>query len=111
MDDSTLQITLAKPYADFLNRLALPFASVFPHEAIEKYKGDILYHTVGTGPFVLKALKSDEAVVMARNEKYWGKDEFGNQLPYLDGIKISKNVRILNFEIFEFLNFCFLFNE
>lgn len=89
LDDSTFQITLTKPYADFLNRLALPFASVFPHEAIEKYKGDILYHTVGTGPFVLKALKSDEAVVMARNEKYWGKDEFGNQLPYLDGIKIS----------------------
>lgn len=89
LDDTTLQITLVKPYASLLNRLALPFASVFPHEAIDKYKGDILYHTVGTGPFVLKALKADEAVVMARNEKYWGKDEFGNQLPYLDGIKIS----------------------
>lgn len=89
LNDSTFQITLAKPYADLLNRLALPFAAVFPKEAIEKYKGDILYHTVGTGPFVLKALKADEAVVMARNEKYWGKDEFGNQLPYLDGIKIS----------------------
>jgi len=89
LDDSTLQITLTKPYADFLNRLALPFAAVFPKEAIEKYKGDILYHTVGTGPFVLKALKADEAVVMARNEKYWGQDEFGNQLPYLDGIKVS----------------------
>ncbi len=89
LDDSTFQITLVKPYADFLNRLGLPFATVFPREAIEKYKGEILYHTVGTGPFVLKALKADEAVVMARNEKYWGKDEFDNQLPYLDGIKIS----------------------
>ncbi len=89
IDDSTLQITLVKPYADFLNRLGLPFTAVFPREAVEKYKGDILYHTVGTGPFVLKALKADEAVVMARNEKYWGRDEFGNQLPYLDGIKIS----------------------
>ena len=89
LDDSTLQIILTKPYADLLNRLALPFAAVFPHEAMEKYKGDILYHTVGTGPFVLKALKADEAVVMARNEKYWGHDEFGNQLPYLDGIKVS----------------------
>ncbi|HLP19613.1 MAG TPA: ABC transporter substrate-binding protein [Chitinophagales bacterium] len=89
LDDTTLQITLVKPYADLLNRLGLPFAAVFPHEAVEKYKGDIPYHPVGTGPFVLKALKADEAVVMARNEKYWGKDEFGNQLPYLDGIKIS----------------------
>jgi peptide/nickel transport system substrate-binding protein len=89
IDDSTLQITLVKPYADFLYRLGLPFASVFPHEAVEKYKGEFIYHTVGTGPFVLKALKADEAVVMARNEKYWGHDEFGNQLPYLDGIKVS----------------------
>ncbi len=89
LDDSTLQITLVKPFADFLNRLALPFASVFPHEAVEKYKGEFIYHPVGTGPFVLKALKADEAVVLARNEKYWDKDEFGNQLPYLDGIKIS----------------------
>jgi len=89
IDDSTLQITLVKPYADILNRLGLPFASVFPREAVEKYKGDFMYHPVGTGPFVLKALKADEAVVMARNEKYWGYDEFGNQLPYLDGIKIS----------------------
>jgi peptide/nickel transport system substrate-binding protein len=89
LNDSTLQITLTKPYADFLNRLALPFASVFPKEAVEKYKGEMLSHAVGTGPFVIKALKADEAVVMARNENYWGKDEFGNQLPYLDGIKVS----------------------
>jgi peptide/nickel transport system substrate-binding protein len=89
LNDSTLQITLTKPSADFLNRLALPFAAVFPKEAVEKYKGEILHHAVGTGPFILKAIKADEAVVMARNEKYWGKDEFGNQLPYLDGIKVS----------------------
>ncbi|MES2619329.1 MAG: ABC transporter substrate-binding protein [Bacteroidota bacterium] len=89
IDDYTLQITLVKPFADFLNRLALPFVTVFPKEAVEKYKGDILNHAVGTGPFVVKAMKTDEAVVMARNEKYWGKDEFGNQLPYMDGIKVS----------------------
>lgn len=89
LDDSTLQITLAKPTSDLLNRLALPFAAVFPKEAVEKYKGEILNRTVGTGPFVIKAVKTDEAVVMARNENYWGHDEFGNQLPYLDGIKVS----------------------
>ncbi len=89
LSDSVLEITLEKPFADFLNRLALPFMNVFPKEAVDYYKGDILYHTVGTGPFYLKALKTDEAVILARNEKYWGKDEFGNQLPYLDAIKIS----------------------
>ncbi|MDB5282269.1 MAG: oppA [Bacteroidota bacterium] len=54
VDDSTLQIELENPAADLLSRLALPFAWVFPKEAVEYYKGDILYHTVGTGPFVLK---------------------------------------------------------
>lgn len=89
LDDYTLQITLVKPAADFLERMALPFTAVFAKEAVEKYKGDILYHTVGTGPFVLKNLKQDEAVILARNEAYWGVDEHGNQLPYLDGIKVS----------------------
>lgn len=89
VDEHTLEITLVKPYADFLERMALPFASVFPKEAVDKYKGDILYHTVGTGPFMLKNLKQDDAVILARNEAYWGVDEHGNQLPYLDGIKVS----------------------
>jgi oligopeptide transport system substrate-binding protein len=89
VDDYTLQITLEKPDGIFLQRLALPFTFVFPKEAVEHYKGDILYHAVGTGPFTLKALKQDAAVILARNENYWGHDEFGNQLPYLDGIKIS----------------------
>lgn len=89
IDDYTLQITLEKPFADFLERLALPFMAVFPKEAVEHYKGDILYHAVGTGPFLIKALKQDEAVILGRNEKYWGIDEHGNQLPYMDGIKVS----------------------
>ena len=89
LDDSTFQIKLVQPAADFLSRLALPFAYAFPKEAVDYYKGNILYHTVGTGPFLLKALKQDDAVILARNEKYWGHDEFGNQLPYLDGVKIS----------------------
>lgn len=89
LNDSTLQIQLAQPSADFLSRLALPFACLFPKEAVDYYKGDILYNTVGTGPYRLKAVKQDDAVILVRNDKYWGKDEFGNQLPYMDGIKIS----------------------
>lgn len=89
LNDTTLQLTLAGPNADFVNRLALPFTFVFPKEAVEKYKGDILTHPVGTGPYMLKALKQDEAVILAPNPNYWGVDEYGNQLPYMDGIKVS----------------------
>jgi oligopeptide transport system substrate-binding protein len=89
LNDSVLQIELEKPCPSFLQRLALPFMAAFPKEAIDYYKNDILYHTVGTGPFWIKAFKPDEAVILARNEKYWGADEYGNQLPYLDAIKVS----------------------
>ena len=89
LSDSVLEIDLERPCPSFLQRLALPFTAVFPKEAVDYYKGAILYHTVGTGPFIMKALKPDDAVILVRNESYWGTDEYDNQLPYLDGIKVS----------------------
>ncbi|MEX2588817.1 MAG: ABC transporter substrate-binding protein [Chitinophagales bacterium] len=89
LDDYTLKITLEKPFAAFLNLLALPFTAVFPEEAVEKYGRDMRTKTVGTGPFYVKAMKTDETVILSKNPNYWGKDEAGNQLPYLDGIRFS----------------------
>jgi peptide/nickel transport system substrate-binding protein len=89
LSDSVLELDLEHASPSFLERLALPFADVFPKEAVDYYKNDILYHPVGTGPFFLKALKPDDALILVRNPNYWGVDESGNQLPYLDGIKVS----------------------
>lgn len=91
LDDFTLEIRLVKPYASFLYRLALPFAAVFPREAVEKYGTDKMNteKCVGTGPFYIAQLMPDQEVILQRNPSYWGDDEFGNQLPYLDGIRIQ----------------------
>ncbi len=89
VDDYTLTITLEKPFAGFLYRLAMPFCAVFPREAFEQYGENMREKCVGTGPFVVKKVLPDEGVFLARNEQYWGSDEFGNQLPYLDGVKFS----------------------
>jgi len=89
VDDYTLTITLERPFAGFLFRLAMPFCAVFPQEALEKYGEEMRDKAVGTGPFIIKKVLTDEGVYLSRNEKYWAKDEFGNQLPYLDGIKFS----------------------
>lgn len=89
LDDYTLKITLEKPFAAFLNMLALPFTAVFPQEAVEKYAQEMRTKTVGTGPFYIKALKEDETVILSKNPNYWGKDADGNQLPYLDGLRFS----------------------
>ena len=102
LNDSTLQIQLERPFAGFLFRLALPFTSVFPHEAYTFYGNEMREHTVGTGPFRLKKVLPDVGVFLVRNENYWGKDSLGNQLPYLDGVRISfikeEKVEMLEFE-------------
>ncbi len=89
LDDYTLQIELESPYSSFLHILAMPFGYAFPKEAVDKYGIDMRIKTVGTGPFYLKALKEDQDVILRKNPNYWGKDEFGNQLPFLDGIRFS----------------------
>ncbi len=89
IDDYTLQIELVKPYAVFLARLGLIFGKIYPHEAIEKYDDEIRTHPIGTGPFFLKIIREEQVTFLARNPNYWKKDAYGNQLPYLDALRIS----------------------
>lgn len=90
LDDHTIEVTLAKPFAGFLNILATQYCFVFPKEALAKYGEDgMRAKTVGTGPFMLKTVKEGEAVIMERNPNYWAKDEHGNQLPYVDAVRFS----------------------
>ncbi len=86
LNDSTIQIELTHPFSLFPYVLAMPQLSIFPKEALAKYGDDIDNHPVGTGPFYLKEAERGKTVVLARNPHYWGKDEHGNQLPYLDGV-------------------------
>ncbi len=89
IDDNTLQITLLYPFAGFLNILSTPGCWLYPKEAFEKYGVDMRAKCVGTGPFQVKSIKEGEAVILERNPNYWDKDEFGNQLPYLDALKFT----------------------
>jgi len=89
VDDYTIQIKLKKPFAGILNKLALPFAYLFPKEAFDTYGVEMRAKTVGTGPFITKAIKENDALILVKNKEYWGKDSNGNQLPYLDGIRWS----------------------
>lgn len=89
IDDYTLQINLKYPFAGFLNILSTPGCWVFPKEAVDKYGTDMRIKCVGTGPFRIKNMKEREAVILERNKNYWKKDEYGNQLPYLDAVKYS----------------------
>jgi oligopeptide transport system substrate-binding protein len=88
-NDSTLIITLTKPFAPFLSILTMQYASVYPKEAVEHYKDNFGYHPVGTGPFKFVRWEVDRELELAKNENYWKKNKVGNALVYLDGIKVS----------------------
>lgn len=90
VDNYTLQLTLVDPFGGLTDLLAVLAAAVYPKEAVDKYGYDGLHnYMVGTGPFIATTLKNGELVEFKRNEKYWKKDEFGNQLPYLAKVTIS----------------------
>jgi ABC-type transport system substrate-binding protein len=53
-DDATVIFHLSRPDATFLHVLAINFASVVPHEAVEAAGGDFGKKPVGSGTFMLK---------------------------------------------------------
>src|SRR5690554_4344598 len=88
LDDYTLQIDLGYPFAPFPQVITYNTFVVLPREDVEKWgTQDFNFHPVGTGPFKFEEWRQDDVVRLSRNENYWMKDEFGNQLPYLDGIE------------------------
>lgn len=88
-NDSTLTITLTKPFAPFLSILTMQYASVYPKEAVEHYKDNFGYHPVGTGPFKFVKWEVDRELEMTKNENYWKQNKQGNPIVYLDGINVS----------------------
>ncbi|MGZ3930578.1 MAG: ABC transporter substrate-binding protein [Bacteroidia bacterium] len=101
INDSTLSIRLTHIAPSFMNLLAMPGCYVYPQEALTKYGADMRIKAVGTGPFVLDQVKEGEVIIMKKNPHYWGVDENGNKLPYLDGLKWSF-IREKKSEVLEF---------
>lgn len=101
LNDSTLQITLQKPFAPFLQRLSIQYCSVVPKEAIDKYGNDFRSHPVGTGPFKFVKWEEGELLILHKNENYFERDENGNRLPYLDAV----NIQFITNKSTEFLKF------
>lgn len=83
-----LIITLTRPYPEFEKVLSNVFLGIVSKKAFERYGESIDDNPVGTGPFILKT-KTDEGVDLVRNDEYWRKDKFGNQLPFLSSVHMS----------------------
>lgn len=85
VDGNKVIIELVEPFVGFDKILTHSSLGVFPKEAYEKYKNNVLKNPVGTGAFQLASMNTEE-VVLSRNNKYWKKDDFGNQLPFLEKV-------------------------
>lgn len=100
VDNNTLQVTLSAPFSGFENIITHASLGVFPKEAYDKYGKDLYKHAVGSGPFALESM-TDEKITLKRNNNYWKKDEFGNQLPFMSKVIMTyttdKRAELLSF--------------
>lgn len=102
IDDYTIQLELNAPSSILLYQLARPFGFIYPKEAVEKYGEDIRLKPVGFGAFYVANIDNGNSIILKRHPNYYGRDEHGNQLPFLEAIKISfipsKKTELLEFK-------------
>jgi len=101
LDDLTIQLTLVEPNSLLIVHLARPACFIYPREAEEKYGQEMRIKAVGTGPFYISDVDEEVAIILKKNKNYHGKDEFGNQLPFLDAVSIQF-IKDKKSELFEF---------
>jgi peptide/nickel transport system substrate-binding protein len=67
-DDTTVIFHLHEPYASFLWSLTRPAVGIVPRESGTGFA----QHPVGSGPFKFVSMATDEEIILARNEDYFG---------------------------------------
>lgn len=78
VDESTVEFKLTEKTAPFISYLAIPMFGIASPAAIEKHGDKFYQNPVGTGPFVFDSWKTNDKIVLKKNENYAGEG------PYLD---------------------------
>jgi peptide/nickel transport system substrate-binding protein len=82
-DDAThVTFTLTTPNAEFMK-----INSDYRAKMLSKSVEDPMNEMVGTGPYMLESFAAEDRAVLVANPDYWGTDDDGEQLPYLDGLE------------------------
>jgi len=90
MGDSTVTITLTRPAGDFINILAMPFASPAPKEYLSYVPDDATFrqHTISDGPYQIVKYVANQEIDLDKNPAWSaGSDPLRHQ--YVDHIKIT----------------------
>jgi len=84
INDSTVEVTLLKSDATFLNLLSLNFMGIVSPAAVQKYGDNFYRNPVGLGPFKFDIWSTvDSTVILLANDNYW------KGRPYLDSIEFK----------------------
>jgi len=86
VDDYTVVVYLKYQSAGFMIALASGFAQIQPKHLAGTDIQSVDF-MVGTGPFIVQDYLVRVHLIYTRNPSYFKKDQYGNQLPYLDGIQ------------------------
>ena len=102
-NDSTFILKLLQPFRPMLGICGMQYFSIVPKEAVEFYGRNFRANPVGTGAFQFRKWIENQALILTKNPNYFETDKNGQQLPYLDGIRINfvndRNTAYLNFRI------------
>jgi len=67
-----IKLVLGKPYGPFLRSLATTLAAIVSPKAVEESDQKFANHPVGTGPYEFKNWAKGKAIVLEKNDDYWG---------------------------------------
>lgn len=85
IDDYTVLVHLKYPSAGFMMALAGPYSQI-QAKHLAGTNSQTIDFLVGTGPFIVTEVKTNIDTRWKRNPDYFKKDQYGNQLPYLDSL-------------------------
>lgn len=81
VNDTQIILHMKEAAGPFLNQLTDLGTCILPKEEVEGWGDEFGSHLIGTGPFILDEIVTDEKVTLKKNEDYWGTE------PNVDGIE------------------------
>jgi len=72
-DELTVEFTLNKPQAPFLQNIAMSFFAIGSPKAIKEKKEEYKRSPVGTGPYKFVEWKPNDSITLDKNKDYWRK--------------------------------------
>lgn len=90
-NDSTVVFQLTKKDSKFLEKLATPYAVIYPREAVNPIQNS--FAAVGTGPFSLSTVNGDSLYIFSQSDKYRHKSQI--QLDRVDIITGQSESQLL----------------